>query len=118
MVAINTNGQKLSDEDKRKKEVAYAVEQLQLNTSQAAKYEKIIKKYTKLVSEIQSIHPDSARLRINKRNELMAKRSAEMKAILTPEQYAQYRKWMGEDRNRLTPEQVKHRVDSAKMKKD
>ncbi len=99
-----------------KTRVALVQNYLQLTQEQAAQYEKVLRKYDKLRSEIRSIPADSTQKRVNKRNGLLDRRSAEIKAIFTPEQYEKYQKWTGLYRLQEI-EKNNQRVDSIRGKK-
>lgn len=101
VVSLNAQPPQRTPEDRAKRETAMVKEQIALTDSQTVKYEKIALKYAGLSAEFRSIPRDSVNLRNKKRAELNEKKKAEVKPILTSEQYTKYEKWMEEFRGRM-----------------
>ena len=98
---LNAQPPQRSPEERAKHETAMVKEQVALTDSQAVKYQVIALKYANMASEFRNIPRDSVQLREKKRAEFNENKKAEVKAILTPEQYANYEKWMEEFRGRM-----------------
>jgi len=98
---IQAQQQKRSPEERAKRQTQMVKEQCALTDSQAVIFENIALKYSKLMEGFRDIPRDSTQLRRNKMDELNQKQTAEVKTILTPEQFVKYEKWMEENRNRM-----------------
>ncbi len=104
LMAGNLNAQppqQRSPEERAKRETDIVKERIALTDSQTVKYERIALKYANLAAELRNIPRDSVQLRDKKRAEFNEKKKAEVKPILTDEQYAKYEKWLEEFRGRM-----------------
>jgi periplasmic protein CpxP/Spy len=98
---LNAQPPRLDPEEWAKKETEMAKEQIALTDSQTVYYESIAFRYAKMSEELHSIPRDSMELFRKKMDGLQEKKKAEIKQILSEEQFVKYEKWMEENRNRM-----------------
>jgi periplasmic protein CpxP/Spy len=99
---LNAQPPQRSPEERAKRETAMVKEQIVLTDSQTVKYEAIALKYAKIRDEqFKGIPRDSMQVFRIKMNELNEKKKAEVKPVLTTEQFTKYEKWLDERRGRM-----------------
>jgi len=98
---LNAQPPQRSPEEWAKRETQMVKEQIVLTDSQSVKYESIALKYAKMRGDFRNIPRDSMELFRKKMDELQEKKTAEVKQILSEEQFVKYEKWMEENRNRM-----------------
>jgi Spy/CpxP family protein refolding chaperone len=95
MIAVSAHAQqttKRGPEERSKMEVRGLQKHLSLTDAQADQCEQIIKKYATQLSDAKQAKSDSTR-QGNTKQQLIKKRNAEIKALLTPEQQSKFENW-------------------------
>ena len=94
----NLNAQQRTPEERAKIETDTVKQKIALTADQATKYQAIALKYAKLQADLRtSIPRDSMQLRMRKMTELTTQKLAEVKPIISAEQFAKYEVWAKEN---------------------
>jgi len=93
--------QQQTPEKMAKMETEQVKSEVALTDSQAVLYENIAFKYANMRGEFRNIPRDSMELFRKKMEELMERKTGEVKQILSPGQFEKYEKWMEERRKRM-----------------
>ncbi|MDP5170349.1 MAG: DUF4890 domain-containing protein [Bacteroidia bacterium] len=94
-------GQQMSPEDRAAKQTSSMVGELDLDADQAAKVEEINLRYGKEQQTFREENRGNRETMMAGMKALMEKKDAELKAILTPEQYAKHEKMQAEQRAKM-----------------
>jgi periplasmic protein CpxP/Spy len=101
VTGLKAQQQQRTPEERAKIETDTVKARFALTDAQAADYQKVALKYMNERNELRNIPRDSMQLRMRKMNEITEKQLADVKPILSADQYAKYEKWLKERGGRM-----------------